>query len=54
METCKNKRYFPRWAANLLIWCCPALVLLLAFVCIPSLILDRDTVVTLVPVLFVG
>ena len=54
METCKYKRYFPRWATNLLIWCCPALVLLLAFVCILSLIPDRDTVVTLVPVLFVG
>ncbi len=54
MESTVAKHRFPKWAVNLLIWCCPTLALLLAYACIPSIILDRDTIASFVPILLTG
>ena len=54
METNEQKRCLPRWTVNALIWCGPALTLAALFICIPGLILDRGTMVTLLPVLLLG
>ena len=54
MEESKQKRRFPHWVTDLLIWCVPSLILGVLFICIPGLILDRWTILTLLPVLLLG
>ena len=54
MEESKQKRRFPHWVTDLLIWCVPSLMLVVLFVSISGLILDRGTIVTLLPVLLLG
>ena len=54
MNETKQKRRFSHWVTDLLIWCVPSLLLVVLFICIPGLILDRGTIVTLLPVLLLG
>ncbi len=54
MEMTEPNRRMPKWAADLLIWCCPTVALILAFVCIQGLTPNRRTVIALIMLLLVG
>ncbi|MBR0081749.1 MAG: hypothetical protein IJP98_03290 [Clostridia bacterium] len=54
MEIVETKRRMPQWAANLLIWCCPALTMGLFAVCISGFLAKRNVILTIVCFLLFG
>jgi hypothetical protein len=54
MESCSGKRHMPKWAENLLIWCCPAFTLILVFLCIPNSLTIRKKVIVFCLILLFG
>lgn len=54
MESCNSKRRFPKWAENLLIWCCPAFTLILVFLYIPNSLTPRKKIIACCLILIFG
>ena len=54
MESSKAKRHMPKWAENLLIWFCPAFMLILVFLCIPNSFIARKKIIACCLILIIG
>jgi hypothetical protein len=54
MDETENRKRLPPWAGKLLIWCLPALVLLLLNVVVFHLVLAKDTIITFCAIIILG